>query len=692
MNDNLRAAIIEGSKSLTPGMADDIEKALQAQRLAIKQANAKEEINRKAKLQNEVQVQKQIAGISVPKESAYGEVDIANQMKGLVSTYTADSLAIKQGTATEEQVKRSVAFDNYFNNMGETFGTMSYVVDEFIKTKNTKGTDGKQEGSIDLSSLDPRFSELINVLDPNSTAEGNVSLDVSYKDGKVQTYQVVKSEAIREENRRLYESEEDPELKKQYLDENGEISDTYKLSYDEIKNFVNNKNNNTYLVGNQFGTVPGVSSVVDYAKTNGVIEKDGSPKANYMSQVPFQKTITQNGRRVVVDVTRPEVNKIAGALKAESNALTRLMFGGGENSAYASFVKANFDKFKGGTIDKDGNIMVTLLKRNESGDYELDENGNYIPEDSPTEIGSSSLSGGRFNMRTGVGNENLGMTKEDFDKANRFTQDVAMMNLNLNGASKEEINTTATNAINKPPTTPSEGEREGAYKKRLIDENLNAAIEALDKDPSQVTLAGLNNLKTGYAFEIPNKSRPNEITVYSKETAASGDRSVIMEIDLSTKEGQEKAKQNLYSEFGVMSIVDQDKLTFEKGAKERFEKNKPFLEIIDELDHRLEEKDKDNNFKVGDKEQDVTKMLNKTKLGDGKTLYSSLKEKGIEVKENNYYSGEGYDYLDIIKNGKKIGKEINLSEKGEWRNKLLNSLKDVLLTDTEEEIIVEGYK
>jgi hypothetical protein len=158
-----------------------------------------------------------------------------------------------------------------------------------------------------------------------------------------------------------------------------------------------------------------------------------------------------------------------------------------------------------------------------------------------------------------------------------------------------------------------------------------------------------------------------------------------MEIDLSTKEGRDEARQNLYSEFGVSSIVDQEKPTFKEGAKERFEKNKPFLEIIDELDYRLEEKDKDNNFKVGDKEEDVTKMLNETKLDDGKTLYSALKEKGIEVEENDYYAGEGFNYLDIIKNGEKIGKEINLSEKGEWRNKLLNALKDVLLTDTEEE-------
>ena len=453
MNDNYRTAIIEGSKSLTPGMSEGVEQALEAQRLAIKQAKAREEINRKAKLKTEVAVQEQIAGIVIPKESAYGEVDVANQMKGLIATHTADKVAIEQGTATEEQVKRSVAYSNYFKNMGQTFGTMSYVIDEFLNIKNTKGTDGKSEGSIDLSSVDPRFNELLSVMDPNSTAEGKVSIDASYKDGKVQTYQVVKSENIRKINRELYESETNPELKKKYLDESGEISDTFKLSYDEIQSFVDNKNGNTYLVGNQFSTVPGVSPVKDYAIKNEIIGKDGSPNADYMSQIPFQKTITQNGRRVVVDVTRPEVNKIAGALKSESNALTRLMFGGGENSAYASFVKANFDKFEGSTIDKDGSIMVRLFKRNEVGDYELDENGNYIPEDSPTEIGSSSLSGGRFNMRTGVGNENLGMTKEDFDKANRFTQDVAMMNLNLNGASKEKINTTATNAINEVPDT-----------------------------------------------------------------------------------------------------------------------------------------------------------------------------------------------------------------------------------------------
>lgn len=486
MNNNIRAAIIEGSKSLTPGMSDRVEQALQAQRLAIKEANAKEEVNRKIKLQNEVDVQKQIAGISVPEESAYGEIDIANQMKGLVSTYTADNLAIKQGTATEEQVKRSVALDNYFKTMGDTFGTMSYVVDEFIKTKNEKGTDGREEGSIDLSSLDPRFYELINILDPNSTAKGSVSLDVNYDNGKVKTYQVVKSEAIREENRRLYESEQDPELKKQYLDENGEISDTYKLSYDTIKNFVNNKNNNSYLVGNQFGKVPGVSPVIDYAKKNNILEDDGSPKKEYMSQIPFQKTITQNGRKVVVDVTRPEVNKIAGSLKVEANSLTRLMFGGGENSAYASFIKANFSKFKGSTIDKDGNIMVYLPKRNEAGEYELDENGNFIPEDSPTEMGSSSLSGGRFNMRTGVDNQYLGMTKEDFDKANRFTQDVAMMNLNLNGASEEEINKDATKKLNELPKELSISEQKLSLNKirtsRIIEKIGNLGSETLTEN------------------------------------------------------------------------------------------------------------------------------------------------------------------------------------------------------------------
>ena len=514
MNGNYRAAIAEGSKSLTPGMADDIKNALQAQRLAIKQADAKEEINRKNKLQTEVEVQEKIAGIVIPETSSYSDVDVANQMKGLVATHTSDLNAIKQGTATKEEVRRSVAFKGYVKNMGDTFGTFSYTVDEFIKIKNDKGTDGKIEGSIDLSSLDPRFNELINIQDPNSTAKGQVSLDVNYKNGKFQTYQVVKSEVIREENRRLYEAETNPELQKQYLDESGEISDMYKLSYEEIQRVVNNKNGNTYLVGNQFGTVPGVSSVVANAKANDVIKKDGSPAAEYMSQVPFQKTITQNGRRVVIDVTRPEVNKIAGALKAESNALTRLMFGGGENSAYASFAKANFDKFKGSTIDKDGNVMVPLLKRNEAGEYELDDSGNFIPEDSPTEIGSNSLSGGRFNMRTGVGNENLGMTKEDFDKANRFTQDVAIMNLNLNGASKEKINQTATNAINKPSDTPKERKLNITERKALNTEKV--IVNAIDEMPTIFTSKDLTSSTKADILDIINKDLDEAVPELSK--------------------------------------------------------------------------------------------------------------------------------------------------------------------------------
>ena len=514
MNDNYRTAIIEGSKSLTPGMSEGIEQALEAQRLAIKQAKAREEINRKNKLKTEIAVQEQIAGIVIPKESAYGEVDVANQMKGLIATHTADKVAIEQGTATEEQVKRSIAYSNYFKNMGQTFGTMSYVIDEFLNIKNTKGTDGKSEGSIDLSSVDPRFNELLNIQDPNSTAEGKVSIDVSYKDGKVQTYQVVKSENIRKINRELYESETNPELKKKYLDESGEISDTFKLSYDEIQSFVDNKNGNIYLTGNQFGTVPGVSPVKDYAIKNEIIGKDGSPNADYMSQIPFQRTITQDGRRVVVDVTRPEVNKIAGALKSESNALTRLMLGGGENSAYASFVKANFDKFEGSTIDKDGSIMVRLLKRNEVGDYELDENGNYIPEDSPTEIGSSSLSGGRFNMRTGVGNENLGMTKEDFDKANRFTQDVAMMNLNLNGASKEKINTTATNAINKPSDTPKERKLNITERKAM--ERSEIITSAIDTMPSEFVTKDLTSSTEKDILDIINKDADEAVPLFNE--------------------------------------------------------------------------------------------------------------------------------------------------------------------------------
>ena len=45
-----------------------------------------------------------------------------------------------------------------------------------------------------------------------------------------------------------------------------------------------------------------------------------------------------------------------------------------------------------------------------------------------------------------------------------------------------------------------------------------------------------------------------------------------------------------------------------------------------------------------------------------------------------------------MKDGEKVGKEINITETGKWRKEFLDAIEKELLTDTEKEIVVEGYK
>lgn len=493
MNEYILRAITNRT-SLTPNMSADVDKAIAAQELAIKEARTREAINRKARLEAEVETQELVAGIKVPEGSTYSPSDIANSLKGIIANQTVAAAAIKRGDATEEQVRQYTEGKRYLGSLGETYGAMSYLVDEYTKTNRAKGSDGTIEGSIDPSSLIPQFAAGLDILNPNSAAKGNVSIESVYENGSYKTYQIFQSEKIREINKQMYEGEQNPEVRKKYLNENGEISDVYRMSYEDIKNIENDADGNIYEYGGLFSTVPGTSVVRDAAQKSNIFSKNNSSVTDeYMEAIPQQKTIDLNGRRVVVDRFIPNINAIASAIKPESDALTRTIFSGGRNAPYASFVKANSQKFGKGNfqVEEDGSIKVKLLKRDESGNYIVNEDGSYERDSEFTKIGSENLTDGRFNVASGAGSRYLGMSQEDFDKANRFTQDVSMIDLNLTQAGKEEINKDATKELNKKPTTPKEGKLALWERKGLnTDEVITSAIDAM---PSEFVIKDLTS-------------------------------------------------------------------------------------------------------------------------------------------------------------------------------------------------------
>ena len=83
------------------------------------------------------------------------------------------------------------------------------------------------------------------------------------------------------------------------------------------------------------------------------------------------------------------------------------------------------------------------------------------------------------------------MSKEDFDLANRFVQDVSMINLNLTQASTEKINESATKELNEEPKIPSIAEQ----KQSLINERTSNIISKIGSSFEDRTLTSSDQNK-----------------------------------------------------------------------------------------------------------------------------------------------------------------------------------------------------
>lgn len=613
------------------------------------------------------------------------EETLRNQSKDMMSKFANAKIRLEQSTGYYDGYEADKAYventKQTLNNLPDLFSSMSLNVNEYENSIKSKGL-GSNSGQINPRFTEPQFAIMTDIANNRPGVSGSVSWRREYTpESGHQWFQVAKGSSIKDANMKMYEETGD----KKYLD----AGDEYVLSYTQIRDNQRNSDGNIYNETTYIKN-PSIMSKEDglgKILSSTVINDTGELKEDMYTTDYFERETSIEGMegKEIAKRVSPNVEKIAQTIKPTVDTWANLMtrYGPDTLSAYieTSTEAREVDgvtKFFSPTIMKDskGNIMK-------------DSEGNVM-------LGPKKQIGGEEGyFETDYNSENSkrnGYSEEDYKDIQELIQYDLLRRtgaLSSGVIQRDEQRSISYKSQLKPKTTktPTEEQIKTSYKKRLIDDNLNAAIEALDKDPSQVTLAGLNNLKTGYSFEIPNKSRPNEITVYGKETAATGDRSIIMEIDLSTEKGQEKAKQNLYSEFGVRSIVDQEKSTFEEGAKERFEKNKPFLEVIDKLDVKLFEKDGDE-FNITTNEGDVTDLISETKI-NGKTIENILKEKGIKVNEE----VPGSDFIEIVKSSKdeegneeekKIKRFDLKADKDTWKDDFLNTLKDVLLTDTEE--------
>lgn len=546
MNEGILRAITQSGNSSSTPETDKLEaamykKALAAQAFAIRQASDRATVNLQAQIKADGEVQDLIAGITLKDGKVDGEdfksgIDIntlPNSLKGLAASLYTAKYKLNNGSATQEDKNYISASTTFIGNLGDMFGTMAYSLEKYKETNEKHGGQIDAPGAVDQYTLSPNYANSVRILD--GSAYGKVFYEIEYKNGTQNLTQVSQSEDIKKENKRLYDLAEGKEEKKQYLNESGEISDKYRLSYNKARDFQNNRNQNQYVISDEFSTNPDLGTVRAGLTEKGGIysEENGLLKGDFMNPISTQQIRNIDGKQVVIDKTSPNVNLISSRVKIEAQTLTRGMFGGARNEPFSSFTRIYAPSFgeegKDWELDKEGNYKVRLLKKDVDGNYEVNEDGTYKKESKLTNIGSKDLTNARFNMMSSVGGKYLGMSKEDFNLANRFVQDASMIDLNLTQASTEEINEDATEKLNEEPKITPISEQ----KQSLINQRTGNIISKIGSSFEDRILTGSDTNKV------------QEFNRYLKDQIQG-----IKGYDVFTSDG-DKTYQQLLGNFGV---------------------------------------------------------------------------------------------------------------------------------------------
>jgi hypothetical protein len=277
----------------------------------------------------------------------------------------------------EAMIRNNTAF---IQGLGENFENMQLLTStwkEKFKLRNTPG-------GIDDSATDPLFAAMMNIGEGNGQGINGGSVGWESRTGpggKVQLYQVARSEKIRQLNW-----------------ENGgkvgkleDASDVYELSYDQVSGFLNDDDNNPNTFG-PYSLVPdgGSERSKDLkglrvtADGGGITQPDENGNGGYMSKgTEYEQT---DGRGTYMEQkTWPDTKKIKSAIgpTAKSSAQAELGLGGSSITANSN-IRANAQSRVGEIVDgkfvikKDGS--VTQYYFTDVGDGTRNGEGQFITQ------------------------------------------------------------------------------------------------------------------------------------------------------------------------------------------------------------------------------------------------------------------------------------------------------------------------
>ena len=402
---------------------DDI--AAERKRQEAEQARIRSEQN--WRIHKEVESQRTQTVINFDNTLKSNNIDMAS-LDGSFKTviddlYNAkDRLAQSRGDYEGRKEDEAIIRNNtaFINGLGENFENMQLLT----STWKEKFKLRDRPGGIDNNSTDPLFAAMMNIGEGNGQGINSGSVGWESRTGpggKVQLYQVARSEKIRQLNW-----------------ENGgkvgkleDASDSYELSYDQVSGFLNDDDNNPNTFG-PYSLVPdntserskdlkGLGVTTD---GGGITQPDENGVGGYMSK-GNQYPDSDGQGTYMQQKTWPNTKRIKSAIgpTAKSSAQAELGLGGSSITANSN-IRANAQSRVGEIVDgkfvakKDGS--VTQYYFTDVGDGERNGEGQFVNQ---TEVILGDSVSGLMTQDNETGTEETdGYSPEEHERYIKFTE------------------------------------------------------------------------------------------------------------------------------------------------------------------------------------------------------------------------------------------------------------------------------
>ena len=349
---------------------------------------------------------------------------------------------------------------SFIGSIGEKFQTMNMLTGTWKEKFKTRDVPG----GIDNSASDPLFAAMMNIGEGDGEGVNAGSVGWQRKTGpggKIQLFQVAKSEGIRKVNIRNKLADEgltgeylNDAVELTYANEKDNFSDEYQLSYDQVSGFLNDDDNNPNTFG-PFSLVPDHTKEIKQAgKDAGIFQEGGDiNKEQFYSKGTEYVAVDGLGGSYGEQLSWPNTKLIQGSLStiAKSSAEAELGFGGSSITANSNIrAKARKRTVKINGKDTTEYYFPTFGERDpQTG--EISETGEVI-------LGNDI--DGLMSQQNEAGTEETdGYGQEEYNNYLQFTE-YQYMSQNGAYADPEAIASEKRDYINKPTGGGPKGDEE----------------------------------------------------------------------------------------------------------------------------------------------------------------------------------------------------------------------------------------